>query len=146
MNLLNKILENYSKLSEIDNRIKHFVDIVNKYFINKEFIYDQSSLEVSIISDEGKTIELNQLSSGEKQLVSIFSKILLEDKETIVLFDEPELSLSIEWQKEFLVDISNSNSLFFLVAVTHSPFIFENLFDNVTDFEVFSGDKNYDEE
>ena len=79
-------------------------------------------------------------------MVSIFSKILLEDKETIVLFDEPELSLSIEWQKEFLVDISNSNSLFFLVAVTHSPFIFENLFDNVTDFEVFSGDKNYDEE
>ena len=146
MNLLNKILENYSKLSEIDNRIKHFVDIVNKYFINKEFIYDQSSLEVSIISDEGKTIELNQLSSGEKQLVSIFSKVLLEDKEIIVLFDEPELSLSIEWQKEFLVDISNSNSLFFLVAVTHSPFIFENLFDNVTDFEVFSGDKNYDEE
>ena len=146
MNLLNKILENYSKLSEIDNRIKYFVDIVNKYFINKEFIYDQSSLEVAIISDEGKTIELNQLSSGEKQLVSIFSKILLEQKETIVLFDEPELSLSIEWQKEFLVDISKSNSLFFLVAVTHSPFIFENLFDNVSDFEVFSGDKNYDEE
>ena len=146
MNLLNKILENYSKLSDIDNRIKRFVDVVNKYFINKEFVYDQSSLDIAIYSREKKKIELNQLSSGEKQLVSIFSKILLEDKETIVLFDEPELSLSIEWQKEFLVDISNSNSLFFLVAVTHSPFIFENLFDNVSDFEVFSGDKNYDEE
>lgn len=146
MNLLNKILENYSKLSDIDNRIKRFVDVVNKYFINKEFVYNQSSLDIAIYSREKKKIELNQLSSGEKQLVSIFSKILLEDKETIVLFDEPELSLSIEWQKEFLVDISNSNSLFFLVAVTHSPFIFENLFDNVSDFEVFSGDKNYDEE
>ncbi|ORO88164.1 hypothetical protein B7702_07005 [Streptococcus mitis] len=146
MNLLNKILENYSKLSDIDNRIKRFVDVVNKYFINKEFVYNQSSLDIAIYSREKKKIELNQLSSGEKQLVSIFSKVLLEDKEIIVLFDEPELSLSIEWQKEFLVDISNSNSLFFLVAVTHSPFIFENLFDNVSDFEVFSGDKNYDEE
>ena len=139
-------MENYSKLSDIDNRIKRFVDVVNKYFINKEFVYNQSSLDIAIYSREKKKIELNQLSSGEKQLVSIFSKVLLEDKEIIVLFDEPELSLSIEWQKEFLVDISNSNSLFFLVAVTHSPFIFENLFDNVSDFEVFSGDKNYDEE
>ncbi len=146
MNLLNKILENYSKLSDIDNRIKRFVDVVNKYFINKEFVYDQSSLDIAIYSREKKKIELNQLSSGEKQLVSIFSKILLEDKKTIVLFDEPELSLSIEWQREFLVDISNSNSLFFLVAVTHSPFIFENLFDNVSDFEVSSEDKNNDEE
>ena len=54
MNLLNKILENYSKLSDIDNRIKRFVDVVNKYFINKEFVYNQSSLDIAIYSREKK--------------------------------------------------------------------------------------------
>ncbi len=80
---------------------------------------------------------MSQLSSGEKQIVSIFSKIILEDKEKIIaLFDEPELSLSIEWQKDFLVDLSKSENLNFLMAVTHSPFIFENLFENAFEIEV----------
>ena len=57
----------------------------------------------------------------------MFSKIYLEpDKDFIVLFDEPELSLSIYWQKKLLPDILNSNRCDFLLAVTHSPFIFEN--------------------
>lgn len=48
------------------------------------------------------------------------------DNDFIVLFDEPELSLSIYWQKKLLPDILNSKRCDFLLAVTHSPFIFEN--------------------
>ena len=42
------------------------------------------------------------------------------------MIDEPELSLSVPWQKRFLVDIHNANFCEGIVAVTHSPFIFEN--------------------
>ena len=46
------------------------------------------------------------------------------DKKDIVLFDEPELSLSIYWQENLLPDIIESGNCMFLMAVTHSPFIF----------------------
>ena len=43
-----------------------------------------------------------------------------------MLFDEPELSLSINWQQELLPDIINSKKCNFLFCVTHSPFIYDN--------------------
>jgi hypothetical protein len=62
----------------------------------------------------------------------------------LVLFDEPELSLSMLWQKELLPDIVNSNKCNFLLAVTHSPFIFDNELDRyaVGLNEYFSLSKN----
>ena len=58
---------------------------------------------------------------------SKFSKIYLNtDKKFIVLFDEPELSLSIFWQMNLLPDIVDSGKCKLLLAVTHSPFIYDN--------------------
>ncbi|MDP1288106.1 AAA family ATPase, partial [Klebsiella pneumoniae] len=72
-------------------------------------------------------IELEDLSSGEKQIISLMAHIYLDDtREKIVLFDEPELSLSIEWQEHVLADIINSPSVVQLLAITHSPFVFNN--------------------
>ena len=51
---------------------------------------------------------------------------MVDSKSFIVLFDEPELSLSIFWQKLLLPDIVASQKCKFLLSVTHSPFIFEN--------------------
>jgi hypothetical protein len=42
----------------------------------------------------GRKISLDALSSGEKQMVSLFAKLFLYPKKKIVLIDEPELSLS----------------------------------------------------
>lgn len=75
-------------------------------------------------------MELSNLSSGEKQIVSIFSLLYLtNEKNYMVLIDEPELSLSVKWQRFFLEDIKNSISCKGLIAVTHSPFIFDNSLD-----------------
>nr|WP_255356453.1 AAA family ATPase [Cylindrospermopsis sp. CR12] len=84
-------------------------------------------------------MDFRNLSSGEKQIISLFSKIYLEPHEDfIVLFDEPELSLSIEWQRRLLPDILKSNRCKLLLAVTHSPFIFDNELDlNANDLEIF---------
>lgn len=74
-------------------------------------------------------ILLKNLSSGEKQIISLFSKLYLNtDEKNIILFDEPELSLSILWQKRLLPDIINSNRCSFIAIITHSPFIFDNEF------------------
>jgi predicted ATP-dependent endonuclease of OLD family len=129
---LQKLINIYDQQRELDSSIKIFRDICNKYLVNKEVVYDESSIEIYIrLNDSTDKLQLNKLSSGEKQIISIFSKIYLAPSECnfIVLFDEPELSLSIFWQRELLPDIYNSGKCQFLLAVTHSPFIFENSLD-----------------
>ena len=128
---LKKLIEIYEKQKELDNSVKAFKDICNNYLIGKKVFYDESAIKVCIKSDlTNKEIPLNQLSSGEKQIVSMFSKVYLSEKERfIVLFDEPELSLSMTWQKQLLPDVLNSKKCDFLLAVTHSPFIFDNELD-----------------
>ncbi len=129
---LKKLIEIYSSQKELDNSVKRFRDVCNQYLINKKVFYDESAIKIFIKSDRNSSeIALSKLSSGEKQIISIFSKIYLSesDKRFIVLFDEPELSLSMLWQRTLLPDIVKSGKCDFLLAVTHSPFIFENELD-----------------
>ncbi len=129
---LQKLIEIYEKQKPLDNFIKDYIRLCNSYLINKKLFYDESQIKIYIKSDStGEEIELSKLSSGEKQIISILSKIYLADKNQrfLVLFDEPELSLSMLWQKQLLPDIMNSKKVDFLLAVTHSPFIFDNELD-----------------
>lgn len=73
-------------------------------------------------------IQLGSLSSGEKQVVAIFAHIMFyrRRENLFVIVDEPELSISVEWQEKILVDILKCRPCTGLFAVTHSPFIFDN--------------------
>lgn len=121
----------YDQQRDMDNKIKGFATVCNNYLREKQVVYNESLVEISIIDKRsGTALPLSALSSGEKQIVSLFSRIYLEtEKNLVVLFDEPELSLSIEWQRRLLPDILASGKIAFLLAVTHSPFIFENSLD-----------------
>lgn len=119
----------YNQQRDKDNAIKNFSKVCSSYLKPNKFVdYDESSVEISILDKrDGQTVELSQLSSGEKQIVSLFSKIYLSNSEELyILIDEPELSLSIEWQQKLIPDILDSGKCGFLCAVTHSPFIYTN--------------------
>lgn len=130
--LIDKLIDLYNEQETLDVSIKNFAETCNNYLNLKQFIYDESSVTLKIYrSSSTDEIELEQLSSGEKQIVSLYSKIYLEpDKSFIILFDEPELSLSIYWQQRLLTDILNSKKCNFLLTVTHSPFIYDNNMEN----------------
>ena len=121
--------------SDIYNRENRylFCSICNNYLNGKKYIYDETNVELGIYKDKAKKpIGIQNLSSGEKQIISVFSKLYIENIEKcIILFDEPELSLSIKWQNMFLPDVVNSGKCSTLIAVTHSPFIFDNEFDDL---------------
>lgn len=130
---LQQLLMIYRSQEKYDLAINKYCEVCNKYLSDKKFVYDASNVSLAIyrcvagkpILAKEHLVMLNQLSSGEKQIVSIFSQIYLElDKQYVVLFDEPELSLSIFWQENLLPDIITSGNCKFLMAVTHSPFIF----------------------
>jgi predicted ATPase len=105
-------------------------------------LYDEVNFKIYIKPDGAAPIEFSMLSSGEKQIVSLFSHLYLSESQFYyVLIDEPELSLSVEWQNMLLPDIWNSGRCKFLLAVTHSPFICENEFDKyATDMKITKGD------
>jgi predicted ATPase len=131
---LQKLINIYDQQREIDNSIENFVSVCNKYLVlsEKEIQYEASEVDFYFIfKTSGRKVLLSnllsKLSSGEKQIISLFSRIYLsKGKNFIVLFDEPELSLSLFWQKLLLPDIIASKKCKLLLSVTHSPFIFEN--------------------
>lgn len=133
LNLIKNLIDSYERQNMYDERVKIFCTICNNYLNGKKYIYDETNVELGIYKDKAKKpIGIQNLSSGEKQIISVFSKLYIENIEKcIILFDEPELSLSIKWQNMFLPDVVNSGKCSTLIAVTHSPFIFDNEFDDL---------------
>lgn len=137
---LSKLIKIHENQKENEEVIESFKNTCNDYLINKEFVYDESAVTLKLYEkDTERKIDLGYLSSGEKQMVSLFTEIYLgNSKQLIVLMDEPELSLSIEWQQKLLPDVIKSNNCNLLFAVTHSPFIFKNeLINNTIGLDMF---------
>ena len=124
------ILHFQERLQQREQQISEFCELCSQYIVDKAFIYNSSKFTFSIVSKDDSnsgTIELADLSSGEKQIVSLFSHVYLsEASRFFVLIDEPELSLSVPWQRRFLEDIYAGAFCAGIVAVTHSPFIYDN--------------------
>lgn len=96
----------------------------------KRIKFHKRNLQVSIESLMTRAkVPLESLSSGEKQMISLFARLYLYPGKKLILIDEPELSLSLAWQRRILPDILRSPSCEQLIAITHSPFIFDNELD-----------------
>lgn len=126
-----KLMAFQKELETKEALITNFCKVCNQYMVDKEFRYDFSNFSFTIrLKPESKSsgeIKLHHLSSGEKQIVSLFSHLYLSGgNRYFVLIDEPELSLSVPWQRRFLLDIREADFCTGLVAVTHSPFIYDN--------------------
>lgn len=125
-----KLIGIHNALTSQEADIKRFTQICSRYLSGKAFAYDRTTYKLPLVSESRHELALKDLSSGEKQIVSLFCHLLLESSEPcVVLVDEPELSLAVEWQRQLLPDLWASGRCAFLCAVTHSPFIFENEFD-----------------
>ncbi|MBV7245682.1 AAA family ATPase [Streptomyces sp. MW-W600-10] len=103
-------------------RVQLFRDIVNSRFQFKQLRLNRGGF--SFVTDLGQEIAAESLSSGEQhELVLAYDLLFNVAENSLVLIDEPEISLHVAWQQEFLNDIAkiaNTASLRFVVA-THSP-------------------------
>lgn len=126
-----KLLSFQKSLETKEKNISDFCALCSAYIVDKQFVYDNATFGFDIrplqSNDDSPGIDLSDLSSGEKQIVSLFSHLYLSGKNRFfVLIDEPELSLSVPWQRRFLSDIRKGDFCAGLIAVTHSPFIYDN--------------------
>jgi len=137
-----KLSNLYAAQQEDERNVRAFASTCNRYLVDKQMVYDGVNFTVSVqatagdgASQEGdeRAIPLKALSSGEKQIVSLFSTLLLSSSaDYFLIIDEPELSLSVPWQRRLLPDVLATGRVRGLLAATHSPFIFENELDPFT--------------
>lgn len=116
------------KLSELDDlarRTRLLLDNVNRKFHHKQIRIDRD-LGLVAEGDQGRSLALDALSSGEQhELVLHYDLLFRVRPNTLVLIDEPELSLHVAWQKRFLPDLLEivATAQFDVLMATHSPFI-----------------------
>ena len=123
---------------ELLEKLSIFTEIINE----RRFIFKRITISkehgFKFTTDNNSPLTLGDLSSGEQQEVVLLYELLFKVKAgTLVLIDEPELSLHVVWQKQFLddlfkiIDIQKIN----IVVATHSPQIINNHWDLTVDLE-----------
>lgn len=114
----------YDKIYDKLERFDKFVS--GKGLSNKRMILDSVN-GITFVSDSGRVIPLHKLSSGEQNLLILYYRLVFEtNNETLVLIDEPENSIHIEWLKEMLNDYLETVDKLKcqMIIATHSiPFI-----------------------
>lgn len=118
---LSSVLE--QKRNEIFEPINKYINLLTKDFIlNKELKFSNNKKD-NLVFFKGKREYLtSQLSSGEKQLLILFTEALLQkNRKCIFIADEPELSLHISWQRKIVSTLKILNPNAQLILATHSP-------------------------
>lgn len=132
--------ETQKKLSVFDSLLAElglFTSLINeKTFSNKSIrITKENGLQAISTIDYGE-IPLDRLSSGEKnELIMLYYFIFTLEKGEILMIDEPEISLHIAWQMEFLKEIEQIAKLkdVKVLIATHSPQIIGSQWDKCYD-------------
>jgi predicted ATP-binding protein involved in virulence len=109
----------------IQKKIEVLMEIVVPKLRNKRFKVNRHEgfvFETTI--GEQDFLKPTVLSSGEQNQIVLFYELIFNSKEpSLFLIDEPEISLHVEWQRQFFNDVSKVANLThhsFLIA-THSP-------------------------
>ena len=114
------------RAQEVQNNIKKLFEIIDNQFerTNKHIRIDVATNRI-VFERDGDIVQLENLSSGEKQFLFIIFKVfLMEGKPYVLFMDEPEISLHIDWQYELINVIRQLNPNSQLMISTHSPGIF----------------------
>lgn len=109
-------------LEEAERTLRALLSLLNDYLVDKRFTYTPKD-GLRIVTDDGTTLPIQALSSGERQLTMLLCTTLLARRDSrLFIIDEPELSLGIPWQRAILgalLELTEGTGLQFVVA-THS--------------------------
>lgn len=115
--------EDQQAAAELTKPKKLFQDLVDELFTATAKTINRTSNEI-FFEQYGETISPYMLSSGEKQiLVIMLTALVQENKHCVMLMDEPEISLHIEWQQRLVNIIRTLNPNVQIILCTHSPAI-----------------------
>lgn len=142
-NILSVYIEDMEKKLSVFDEIAQKIELLGNIF-NKKIAY--SYKEINFSKDKGfifttnynsdlsnyKTLSSTDLSSGEQhELVLLYELLFKVEPNSLILIDEPEISLHLGWQIQFLKDLQEIIKLVDLdiVMATHSPDIIQDRWD-----------------
>ncbi|MDO8262426.1 MAG: AAA family ATPase [Gallionella sp.] len=129
---LESVEKKLDAMENIQRQINALVVMINSFFSRKYLSYDIHK-GFKIFTDDGKPINPQMLSSGERHLLLLFcNTIQALDKQSIFMIDEPEISLNIKWQRRLLPalrECAGQSPIQYLFA-THSFEILAQCRDN----------------
>lgn len=129
---LNDLEEKLSVFDDLLEKLELFTNILNERRFTFKTINISREHGFYFKTENGTELKLNQLSSGEQHEVVLLYELIFKTKPGIlVLIDEPEISLHITWQKEFLEDLLRIIKIqnFQVLIATHSPSIINDRWD-----------------
>lgn len=153
VNIGNRIIELLSsgepegqlKAAEVSYPKRRFQDLADELFrdTGKKIIRGRNEI---MFEQDGDELLPYTLSSGEKQMLVILLTVLVQDKRPcVLLMDEPEVSLHIEWQQRIIEIIREMNPHAQLILTTHSPAMvmggWMDAVTEVTDITISNADK-----
>ncbi len=114
-------------------RSEELAELLNERFLFKSFVVDDDEYTVTLVNESDRArIPFSALSSGEQQLLILYYQLVVKtDYDSLVMLDEPELSMNVVWQRNFLKDLQRIIELrkFDVLIATHSPQIIHDKWD-----------------
>lgn len=126
---------------DVETKLAIFDDIAGKLelfetLLNNHFLYKKMSINkdtgFSFTGFDGTPLGPADLSSGEQhELVLLYELLFKVAPESLILVDEPEISLHVAWQDQFLPDLEKIIGLsrFDVLIATHSPQVIGDRWD-----------------
>jgi hypothetical protein len=139
--MIDQILSAY--LQDVESKLAIFDTFLQKIELLKNLVDDHLEYKKMVISQQfgfqfkatygrhSRILPAN-LSSGEQHILILFYDLLFNDSpNSIILIDEPEISLHVDWQLSFLADLESIVSIvpYDIILATHSPQIINNHWD-----------------
>ncbi len=126
--LFKVLLINMLEAAEKDERenidlkaITMLVSTFNEFIIHQKKLV-LNAVEIYIAFPNGQRHSLADLSSGERHLLSFLTLFLITTRNrNFFLIDEPEISLSMKWQRRLLTLLSEFSPHSQIIVATHSP-------------------------
>lgn len=130
------------KLDSLLTKIELFRDNINSKLDGKKVVVSRAKGFSIIDIRSGNEIPLRGLSSGEQhEIIMFFDLIFNVAPGTLILIDEPEISLHVEWQDSFVRDVVNAatNGGYRTIIATHSPAIIQDVLELTIDLYEIGG-------
>ncbi|WP_167383750.1 AAA family ATPase [Paenibacillus kribbensis] len=120
--LLLKMTSELQSEKSILNSIDFLEDVFNDHLQNgKRLVVNQDGAQI-VLKDRSHS--LDELSSGEKHLLSLLTLFIIEgSRRNFLLIDEPEISLNIKWQRKLLQLLNELAPDSQIIVASHSPSI-----------------------
>ena len=117
-----EIRKQINKINKLDTNVEHFNSVIKRYF-DLKIVLDKKG-EFHFYKSDNE-LRISKFSSGERNVIFLFLKLIFTDAD-IYLIDEPEVSLSLSFQKRIIGDIFDVVGDKKVIIATHAPYIYKD--------------------